>query len=113
MPPDHGAAAVRLIFSDAALTAQWKAELDAMRNRMLGLRKGFADALRRASNSDAYDAIAHQRGMFSRLALTPDQVKRLRDEFGIYLVGDGRFNVAGLPQDRLDDVAKAVVACSQ
>jgi len=110
MPPDHAAAAVRLILEDDALRADWKSELEAMRLRMLNLRKGFAEALRRQSNSSRFDFIAEHRGMFSRLGLTEAQVDRLRDEFGIYMVGDSRFNVAGLREDRLDDLAKAVVS---
>ncbi|MDP9810478.1 aromatic-amino-acid transaminase [Rhizobium tibeticum] len=110
MPPDHAAAAVRIILEDDALRADWKSELEAMRLRMLNLRKGFAEALRRQSNSSRFDFIADHRGMFSRLGLTEAQVDRLRDEFGIYMVGDSRFNVAGLKEDRLDDLAKAVVA---
>ncbi|MBP2490479.1 aromatic-amino-acid transaminase [Rhizobium leguminosarum] len=110
MPPDHAAAAVRLILEDDALRADWKSELEAMRLRMLNLRKGFAEALRRQSNTSRFDFIADHRGMFSRLGLTEAQVDRLRDEFGIYMVGDSRFNVAGLWEDRLDDLAKAVVS---
>jgi len=110
MPPDHAAAAVRIILEDDALRADWKSELEAMRLRMLNLRKGFAEALRRQSNSSRFDFIADHRGMFSRLGLTEAQVDRLRDEFGIYMVGDSRFNVAGLREDRLDDLAKAVVS---
>lgn len=110
MPPDHAAAAVRIILEDDALRADWKSELDTMRLRMLNLRKGFAEALRRQSNSSRFDFIADHRGMFSRLGLTETQVDRLRDEFGIYMVSDSRFNVAGLREDRLDDLAKAVVS---
>lgn len=110
MPPDHAAAAVRIILEDDALTANWKAELEEMRLRMLNLRKGFADALRRHSNSDRFDFIAEHRGMFSRLGLTEAQVDRLREEYGIYMVGDSRFNVAGLKEDRLEELAKAVVS---
>ncbi|WP_327209871.1 amino acid aminotransferase [Rhizobium leguminosarum] len=110
MPPDHAAAAVRLILEDDALRADWKSELEAMRLRMLNLRKGFSEALRRQSNTSRFDFIADHRGMFSRLGLTEAQVDRLRDEFGIYMVGDSRFNVAGLREDRLDDLAKAVVS---
>ncbi|MEZ2223818.1 aromatic amino acid transaminase [Rhizobium sp. RCC_161_2] len=110
MPPDHAAATVRIILEDDALRADWKSELEAMRLRMLNLRKGFAEALRRQSNSSRFDFIADHRGMFSRLGLTETQVDRLRDEFGIYMVSDSRFNVAGLREDRLDDLAKAVVA---
>ncbi|MCO6051003.1 aspartate/tyrosine/aromatic aminotransferase [Mesorhizobium sp. RP14(2022)] len=110
MPPDHGAAAVRIVLEDAALTADWKSELESMRTRMLDLRVGLADALRLKSNSDHFDFVARHRGMFSRLGLTPEQVARLRTEHAIYMVDDSRINVAGLPGDRLDEVAAAIVS---
>lgn len=110
MPPDHGAAAVRIVLEDAALTADWKSELESMRTRMLDLRVGLADALRLKSNSDRFDFVARHRGMFSRLGLTPEQVARLRTEHAIYMVDDSRINVAGLPGDRLDEVAAAIVS---
>ena len=110
MPPDHGAAAVRLVLADAELRADWEAELEEMRQRMLRLRIGFAEALRRQSNSDRFDFIAQHRGMFSRLGLTEAQVVRLRDEHAVYMVGDSRINVAGLPEDGLDRLAKAIVS---
>lgn len=110
MPPDHGAAAVRIVLEDPALRADWEAELEEMRLRMLRLRKEFADALRRNSNSDRFDFVAEHRGMFSRLGLTEAQVQRLRDEHAVYMVGDSRINVAGLPEGKLDDLAKAIVA---
>ena len=110
MPPDHGAAAVRIVLEDDGLKADWKAELETMRTRMTGLRQDFADALRRASNSSRFDFIARQKGMFSRLGLGPDQIDTLRNEHGIYIVGDSRINIAGLPGDRLDDLARAIVS---
>lgn len=110
MPPDHGAAAVRIVLEDPALRADWEAELEEMRRRMLTLRIRFAEALRRQSNSDRFDFIAGHRGMFSRLGLTEKQVDRLRDEHAVYMVGDSRINVAGLPEDGLDDLAKAIVS---
>lgn len=109
MPPDHGAAAVRMILTDPTLKAAWCEELDGMRNRMLSLRQGLADALRRGSNSDKYDFVAEHRGMFSLMGTTPDQVRRLREEFGIYMVDDGRINIAGLPEDRVEYFAKALL----
>jgi len=110
MPPDHGAAAVRIVLEDAALRADWEAELEEMRLRMLRLRGAFADALRRQSNSDRFDFVASHRGMFSRLGLTEAQVERLRVEHGVYMVGDSRINVAGLPEDGMDRLAKAIVS---
>ena len=109
-PPDHGAKVVEIILNDPALTADWKAELEEMRLRMLDLRKGLAEALRRETNSDQFDFIADHRGMFSRLGLPGEQVVKLREEAGIYMVGDSRVNVAGLPDDGLDALAKAIVA---
>ncbi|UCI05765.1 aromatic amino acid transaminase [Mesorhizobium sp. B1-1-8] len=110
MPPDHGAAAVRMVLEDAALKADWEAELEAMRLRMLRLRVAFAEALRRQSNSDRFDFVASHRGMFSRLGLTEAQVERLRTDHAVYMVGDSRINVAGLPEDGMDELAKAIVS---
>ncbi|TIR42468.1 MAG: aminotransferase class I/II-fold pyridoxal phosphate-dependent enzyme, partial [Mesorhizobium sp.] len=94
MPPDHGAAAVRMVLEDADLKKVWETELEEMRLRMLRLRVAFAEALRRQSNSDRFDFVASHRGMFSRLGLTETQVERLRTEHAVYMVGDSRINVA-------------------
>ncbi|MDX8446840.1 amino acid aminotransferase [Mesorhizobium captivum] len=110
MPPDHGAAAVRMVLEDADLKKDWESELEEMRLRMLRLRVAFAEALRRQSNSDRFDFVASHRGMFSRLGLTEAQVERLRTEHAVYMVGDSRINVAGLPEDGMDELAKAIVS---
>jgi aromatic-amino-acid transaminase len=109
-PPDHGAAVVAIIMADPELKADWMTEVESMRVSMLSLRAKMADALRRETNSDRFDFVADHRGMFSRLGLTTEQVDKLRDDYGIYMVGDSRFNVAGLPAEGLDDLAKAIAA---
>ncbi|PZQ52622.1 MAG: aromatic amino acid aminotransferase [Rhodovulum sulfidophilum] len=109
-PPDHGAKTVEIILGDDALRADWMAELEEMRRGMLVLREGLAEALRRATNSDRYDFIATHRGMFSRLGLGPEQVARLRSEHGVYMIGDSRINIAGLPADGLDKLAAAIAS---
>ena len=109
-PPDHGAKVVEIILKDPALKADWMAEVEEMRLRMLDLRRDFAQALREQTNSDAFDFVAEHRGMFSRLGITPEQVLKVRDEHGIYIVGDSRINVAGLPAEKLDMLAKAIAA---
>jgi len=109
-PPDHGARLVTMILEDAALTAEWKAELEEVRQNMLGLRKALTDELRRATNSDRFDFVAHHRGMFSRLGLTEAQVNRLREEHGIYMVGDSRINIAGLNARTVPVLAAAIAA---
>lgn len=110
MPPDHGANVASVILSDSALTKQWRDELESMRVRMIDQRTKFAQALRERSNSDKFDFIAEQKGMFSRLPLSAEQVEQLRSDKGIYIVGDGRINVAGLPETGLDELADAIVS---
>jgi aromatic-amino-acid transaminase len=109
-PPDHGARLVTMILADDALRADWKAELEEVRLNMLTLRQSLADELRRATNSDRYDFVAHHRGMFSRLGLTEAQVMELRDTHGIYMVGDSRINIAGLNARTVPILAAAIAA---
>jgi aromatic-amino-acid transaminase len=107
-PPDHGARIVSTVLQDAALTADWKAELEEVRTGMLALRQQLADELRQRTNSDRFDFIAHHRGMFSRLGATPDQVEALRRDHGIYMVGDSRLNIAGLNGQTVPVLAQAI-----
>jgi len=109
-PPDHGAKVVALILGDPGLRDDWASELEDMRQGMLTLRQGLTDALRKATNSDRYDFVGEHRGMFSRLGLEPAKVKSLREEAGIYMIGDSRINIAGLPADKLDHLARAIAA---
>jgi aromatic-amino-acid transaminase len=108
-PPDHGARLVTMVLSDDALRNEWAVELEEMRNGMLGLREQLAAELQRLSGSDRFGFIAQHRGMFSRLGATPEQVRRLRDEHAIYLVGDSRLNIAGLNKDSVPILAKAMI----
>ncbi|WP_416884112.1 aromatic amino acid transaminase [Marivita sp.] len=108
-PPDHGARLVTMVLTDDALRTEWAAELEEMRNGMLGLREQLAAELQRLSGSDRFGFIAQHRGMFSRLGATPEQVDRLRDEHAIYLVGDSRLNIAGLNKELVPILAKAML----
>ena len=94
MPPDHGAAAVRIILADEALTAQWLDELDTMRTRIRQVRARLAEA-GRAGRIDL-TPLAAQNGLFSVLPLSSEQILSLRADCGIYMAGSGRINVAGL-----------------
>jgi aspartate aminotransferase len=109
-PPDHGARVVTMILQDQALAADWCTELEEVRQNMLGLRQSLADELRRATNSDRFDFVAHHRGMFSRLGLTEEQVNVLRQEHGIYMVGDSRINIAGLNAQTVPVLAAAIAS---
>ena len=108
-PPDHGARVVSTILGDPVLRADWEAELEEIRGTMLGLRTQLADELRRLSNSDRFDFIAHHRGMFSRIGTSPEKVEKMRADSGIYMVSDSRMNIAGLNSNTIPILAKAII----
>ena len=109
-PPDHGARLVTMILNDPELRADWEAELEEMRTGMLALRQSLADELKRLSNSDRFSFLAEHRGMFSRLGASGDQVKALRADHGVYIVGDSRINIAGLNDTTVPKLAQAIIA---
>lgn len=108
MPPDHGAAAVRVILDDAGLTKQWLAELDEMRSRMRQVR----DALAEAGTAGRIDLtpLAAQNGLFSIVPVTKDEVVTLREDHGIYMAASGRINIAGLTMGNLPKFVDALAA---
>ncbi|SIQ26113.1 aromatic amino acid aminotransferase apoenzyme [Paracoccus thiocyanatus] len=108
-PPFHGAKIVSTVLSTPDLRADWMAELEAVRSGMLRLREQLAAELRDLSGSDRFDFVARHRGMFSRLGATPEQVQRIKQDFGIYMVGDSRINIAGLNQDTIPVLARAII----
>ena len=110
MPPDHGASIVRIILQDEALAAEWRIELEAMRARVVGLRTQLAQAFRLRTNSDRYDFLTRHRGMFSLIGTTPAQAERLRGDHAVYIVADGRINVAGLRKEQIEPFVAAVLA---
>ena len=109
MPPSHGGAIVGAILGDPELKNSWITELDTMRDRLNGLRRLLADKLSAASGRD-FGFISRQYGMFSFLGLSPDQVGRLREQYGIYMVDSSRINIAGVRHDNVDYVSSAVAA---
>ena len=108
-PPDHGAEIVRVILDDKDLRAEWETELDIMRNRMIRLRAKLCEAIRKRSNAQDFDFIADHFGMFSLLGLSNATVEHLKAANGIYMIGDSRINVAGIPEDRVDELADALL----
>ena len=108
--PDHGAEIVRVILEDKELRAEWEAELTEMRERMKRLRVKLAEAIRQRSNSKDFDFIAEHTGMFSLLGLSEDVVGKLKLDDAIYMINDSRINVAGIPEDRIGELADKMLA---
>ncbi|SMP68642.1 L-aspartate aminotransferase apoenzyme [Neorhodopirellula lusitana] len=107
-PPRHGAAIVATVLADADLTASWKEELETMRLRITHLREQFVAGMSEQAGAPDFTFLLNQKGMFSFSGLTPMQVDELKNKYGIYIVGSGRINVAGMSEDRMDWLCSAV-----
>jgi aspartate aminotransferase len=107
-PPAHGAAVVAQILADDELHGLWLQELEGMRQRIQHLRSELVQALKAHGLGQRFEHIARQRGMFSYTGLSALQVKRLQEDFGIYMVGSGRASIAGIDSRRIDQLAAAI-----
>lgn len=110
MPPDHGAAIVRQILSDADLRKEWVAEVDAMRDRLKSMRRLLVDALAVSAPGHDFSHIVRANGLFSFLGISEDQVNRLKSDFGVYMVGSSRINVAGITGENVGYLAESINA---
>lgn len=107
MPPAHGALLAGRILTDAGLRASWEQELQDMCARINGLRGNLVESLQAATGRD-FEFIRQEKGMFSFLGLSKEQVQALRDDYSIYMVGSSRINVAGVNASNIDYLADAV-----
>jgi len=101
MPPDHGAAVVRVILEDDSLSNAWRQELEAMRQRIVEVRQTLSKA------GTALRFLEGQHGMFAQLSLSPAQVAALRQDHAVYMAGSGRINLAGLTPSTIPTFAQA------
>jgi aspartate aminotransferase len=108
MPPDHGAAIADRVMHTPELRVQWVGELDAMRDRLNGLRRLLVDRL--AERGADFSFVARERGLFSFLGIGKEQVVRLREEFHVYMVESSRINLAGINQGNVDYVVDSIAA---
>ncbi|MEK9776161.1 MAG: amino acid aminotransferase [Quisquiliibacterium sp.] len=109
-PPTHGAAVVSAVLTDPTMRQLWEDDLSEMRERIRAMRVGLVERLKQRGLSQDFSFVIRQRGMFSYSGLNPQQVERLRTEYGIYAIGTGRICLAALNSKNLDYVADAIAA---
>ncbi|MTD28988.1 aminotransferase class I/II-fold pyridoxal phosphate-dependent enzyme [Erwinia sp. J316] len=109
-PPNFGAQVVSCVLNNPELKADWLAQVEEMRVRILEMRQALVEGLTLAVPGKNFDYLLKQRGMFSYTGLSAAQVDRLRNEFGIYLIASGRICMAGLNHNNVRQVAEAMAA---
>ncbi|WP_217517801.1 amino acid aminotransferase [Vibrio metschnikovii] len=107
-PPAHGAAVVTYILQNPALRAEWEAEVAEMRERIQEMRELFVTRLQEIGVNADFSFIERQNGMFSFSGLNKQQVQRLKEEFGVYIVGSGRISVAGMTKNNMSPLCEGI-----
>ncbi len=107
-PPIYGAKIVSTVLSNPSLHKMWEDELASMRDRIHLMRHQLADKLTAKKPDLDFSFITRQAGMFSYSGLTPEQVRRLKNEFSIYIVETGRICIAALNSHNIDYVVDAI-----
>lgn len=107
-PPLHGTQLISTVLNDAALAAQWDAEVAGMRTRIKRMRAALRERLEAALPDMPFDYLTTQRGMFSYTGMLADEVDALRERYSVYLLRSGRLCVAGLNDANLELVAHAL-----
>lgn len=106
MPPNHGAAIASLLLNDSL---PWLQELSVCRDRIANIRNALGDKCRALNAPSSLNAMAQQKGMFSLLPLTAQQMQILREQFAIYGLPNGRINIAGLKASQIEILIKALI----
>ena len=109
-PSSHGGQIVGLVLGNAELRKKWEGELTEMRVRIQKMRGLFVQRLKARGITRDFSFIEQQCGMFSYSGLELEKVRRLRAEFGLYIVDSGRICVAALNENNLDYVTEAIAA---
>ena len=107
-PPTHGARVVARVLTTPALRKSWEEELAAMCQRITRMRQAIHDQLREHVSGEKLSRYIKQRGMFTYTGLSADQVDRLKNEHGVYVLRSGRMCVAGLNERNVGVVANAI-----
>lgn len=107
-PSSHGAQVVALVLSDATLRKKWEAELTEMRERIQKMRTLFVERLNGLGVKRDFSFIKEQNGMFSYSGIQLDAVRRLRSEFGIYIVDSGRICLAAMNEKNIGPICDAI-----
>jgi aspartate/tyrosine/aromatic aminotransferase len=107
-PPSHGAAILIAVVNDPKLRAQWEGEVQAMCARINRMRRLFVQTLAAKGVTRDFSFIERQRGIFSFTGLTKEQAQALREKHSIYILDNGRINVAGMNEGNIDAICQAI-----
>ena len=112
-PPDHAAEIINILLDDKILKNEWLTEISSMQRRIVSLREKFSKILQNKLQTDYFSFLNVQNGMFSLLPISEEGIVTLRKKNGIYLMPDGRINIASLPENKIDFIASKICSLKE
>ncbi len=107
-PPIHGARIVKTILQSSELRQIWMDELTEMRHRIKELRQLFLKNIEKRNLPQNFKYLIEDQGLFSLLNIAKEDVLKLRAGSGVYLLDNGRINIAGLSQKNMEYVCSSI-----
>ena len=107
-PPIHGARIVKTILKSQELSQMWDEELTEMRLRIKELRQDFLKSLEDKKLPIDFSHVIEDQGLFSLLSLPKEVIVHLRNNSAIYLLENGRINIAGLSKKNMEAVTTSI-----
>ena len=112
-PPDHAASVINILLEDPHLKLEWILELETMQKRIVSLRNQLSNSLQEKQQTDFFSFLNIQNGMFSLLPISNEGIMSLRRESGIYLMPDGRVNIASIPESKIDYISTMITKLTE
>ena len=112
-PPDHAASLINILLENEVLKSEWLLEIGHMQKRIETLRKKLSKSLQEKQKSDFFSFLNIQNGMFSLLPISQEGIMSLRNDNGIYLMPDGRINIASLPENKIEYISSEICSLEE
>ena len=108
-PPRYGADLASYIMQNPDLKQLWVEEMQEMRSHIQSMRISLFEAFQSLGWEETFLFLKKGTGLFALLGLNQKQLNRLIDEYGIYLISDGRINLSALQPAHVKDVSQAII----
>jgi aspartate/tyrosine/aromatic aminotransferase len=81
-----------------------------MRQRLRDMRELIGNALQDKAPDHDFSHLVRATGMFCFLGISSEQIAALKNDYGVYVVGSSRVNIAGITPANVDYLAESIAA---
>jgi aspartate/tyrosine/aromatic aminotransferase len=110
--PQHGAYLAAEVMGDEEIASEWREDVAKAGRRMIDIKNRLCDLLEEKTGKK-WPQIRDAKGMFAYTGLDKQQVQKLADQFGVFLVESGRITIPALNSQNVEFVANGIAAVSR